>query len=187
MKFIFLFLYSFSTIATSLQTGDILLQPLSCYVCSLIEAQEKTIYSHMGVVLEVAGEMKIAEAYGQVRIVSVQEFLSKTEKGQSVLHLRPRLLFDEQLLIEKYFSLFHERAYDERFLWHNGEKYYCSEFIYKLFLSLGFKVASPKIMSFDVNYEAWERYFKGEVPMNEVGISPADFLRSPVLLLQGEL
>ena len=59
---IFLVFLSLNLGAFELKVGDVLLQPLSCWSCSLIEAQEKSIYSHMGVVIENDPEVLVAEA-----------------------------------------------------------------------------------------------------------------------------
>jgi hypothetical protein len=71
-----------------LRTGDVLLQPLNCWACSLIEAEEETIYSHIGVVLAVTPEVLIGEAFGTVRKISLAEFNKKTEAGQKLMVLR---------------------------------------------------------------------------------------------------
>jgi adenylate kinase family enzyme len=55
-----------------------LLQPLKCWACSLIEAEEETIYSHVGVVVATSPEVMVAEAFSMVRKLSLNEYNQKT-------------------------------------------------------------------------------------------------------------
>lgn len=159
------------------RSGDVLLQPLHCYLCSMIEAEENSIYSHVGVVVIDNGEVKVVEAYKSVNIVSLEEFLSKTEPGQKVLHLRSVQSLDKANLLDYYFASFHGLPYDPQFSL-DDEKIYCSELVLKLlnpFLSV--KIPTKK-MHFNQNRSAWESYFRGKIPDGKLGIAPADFLRS---------
>src|SRR5690606_32114870 len=72
-----------------LKVGDILLQPLDCWACTLIEEEENTIYSHLGVVISVS-PLRVAEAYRKVEDISLEEFLIKTQPGEKVLILRSK-------------------------------------------------------------------------------------------------
>jgi len=197
-----LLLLSLSSIAQSsptLRPGDVLLQPLKCWTCSLIEAEEETIYSHIGVVLTVVPEIVVAEAFGKVRKVSLTEFNSKTEPGQMIMVLRFRndklsevfqntpedfsKLFDEEFLGTKYDHDFRWNNFDE-----NGEqKYYCSELVSKLFQTFVGIDTPIKRMHFQKNRDYWVKYFKGNVPDNEWGNSPGDYERSELFYHAGEL
>ena len=73
-----------------LRVGDVLLQPLKCWACSLIEAEEETIYSHIGVVLALSPEIVVGEAFGKVRKLSLAAFNAKTEPGQKLTVIRFR-------------------------------------------------------------------------------------------------
>lgn len=175
-----LFLVSNLTFARSLKSGDVILQPLKCWSCNLIEQQEKSKFSHIGVVIERNNKLFVAEAYGKVRLVSVEEFLEKThpEKDSVVLELTHDHVSKEDLLktVNSYVGL----PYDREFRWNNfildQEAIYCSELVYKVFKSLvKFKNLAPKRMTFDKNPELWDRYFRGNTPRGELGISPEDF------------
>jgi len=203
IKPILLFLFFFSGLAGAqtpeLKVGDILLQPLKCWACSLIEAEEETIFSHVGIVLEVNPEIKVAEAFGKVRLVSLKEFDAKTEPGQNLAVLRFRndriqREFDRSsaLLLHYYQTEFHGRKYDHDFRWNNfdeegEEKFYCSELISKL-IKRYIQVDLPiKRMHFQTNREAWINYFRGNVPDGLWGNSPGDFERSELFYQVGEL
>ena len=159
-----------------LRPGDILLQPLSCWACSLIEGQEKTIYSHMAIVVK-TNPVLVGEAWQGVTATPLAEFLQKTEKGQQVRIIRHRTEgFDADLLLAD-FKTFEGLPYDAAFSW-SDEAQYCSELVYKLLLNYTHKLPAPKPMRFDYARKHWIKYFNGNVPDGELGISPGDFDRS---------
>lgn len=173
-----------------LKTGDILLQPLHCWACTLIEEQERTNFSHIGVYVEIANVAFVLEAWGQVKLTPLKDFLAKTEKGEKVLVKRfVNKKFDE-FDIHKEMEPLLGLSYDSSFMWDNwdekGEKIYCSELVYKLFDKFYTDLPLKK-MSFDVNRNYWERYFRGNVPDGLPGNSPGDFERSALFLEVGEL
>ncbi len=192
MVYSMLFLLWFSlltnTYAKSLQPGDIILQPLNCKLCSMIESESNSIYSHIGIVVATQkGQTVIAEAYGgRVQAVPLSEFLAKTENGQRVLVRRSKEIagfsFQKQKQFAKSFAQFFNykffgKLYDHFFSF-DDEKYYCSELVFKMlnpFLKLQLKTHP---MTFDRNREFWEMYFQGHVPEGEPGIAPADFEHS---------
>jgi len=183
----------------ALRPGDVLLQPLNCWACTLIEEEEKTRFSHIGVVIATTPEVRVAEAYGKVRAVSLSSFDSKTERGQTILVLRfrnlalqKRLLDESSRLKALYQSDFDGAEYDSAFRWNNfdasgRERLYCSELVTKLFQAFAGVEIGVKRMHFIKNREAWERFFKGQVPDGLPGNSPADFHRSKWFYEVGEL
>lgn len=197
--FILIFLIPFQVFALDLRVGDILLQPLGCWSCRLIEEQENTIYSHMGLVIQTEPEIKVAEALGSVRIISLSDFNARTEKGQRLSVRR----FKDQNLVqqiehqkEDLINLFKDHylglKYDHDFLWDNTDEngkelMYCSEMVGKL-LSDFTKISMPaKSMKFDKNRELWAQYFRGTPPDGKWGNAPADFEKSDLFYEVGEL
>jgi hypothetical protein len=189
---------SLSKAQTSLQLGDVLLQPLDCWACSLIEAEEETIYSHIGIVVS-EKPLLVAEAFGTVRVVGLNEFNQKTQKDQQIKVLRLKesiALAQLANKAEEFFGLysffFDGKKYDHYFLWNNfdqngEEKFYCSELVTKL-LEVTLGVSVPlKRMHFNKNADLWFQYFKGQVPAGEWGNSPADFERSSLFETVGVL
>lgn len=177
-----------------LKEGDILLQPLNCWSCHLIEDQEKSRFSHMAIVVKEGGELKVFEALEEVRVISLKKFKQRTSQGEKILVRRFRpgndFLPDENFYkeIRKYKGL----SYDHDFRWNNfdkkGEKIYCSELVYKIYSSLGYlNFTEAKIMEFDVNPREWDEYFNGDTPRGELGISPEDFNLSKDFENIGEL
>lgn len=200
LKLLFLICALSSSWATDfIRPGDVLLQPLDCSVCNLIEAEEETIFSHIGVVLSVTPVVVVAEAFGKVRSVSLGQFLAKTQKGQKVRVIRSRfpalkesLWVREAELVNYFQTHFDQLMYDSEFLWFNvdskkREKLYCSELVAKL-LGAFLKLEMPlKRMHFDKNPEGWFKFFNGQVPTGEWGNSPGDFERSLDFEYLGEL
>jgi len=194
-----LFVLPLRVFALDLKVGDVLLQPLSCWSCSLIEAQERSIYSHMGIIIETEPRLLVAEALGTVRIISFNEFNARTEKGQrlSVRRLRDssavQYLQQNKIAFKKYFRNFYEGLqYDEEFLWNNYdedgfEKLYCSEMVTKLLRGFMGVEVSTKIMKYDINRDEWIAYFRGLPPDGKVGNSPTSFEVSPLYYEVGEL
>ena len=182
-----------------LQTGDLLLQPMHCWACGLIEAEEETIYSHIGMAFVADNEVYVAEAFGKVHKIPFSEFNKKTQKDQKIKVLRFRneelqgeFLRRNNELVELYKKDFDGLQYDSQFLWNNfdsngNEKLYCSEFISK-FLQASFQLETPiKRMHFEKNREAWIKFFKGNVPDNMWGNSPADYDNSDLFYEVGEI
>ena len=180
---------AFAMDATELKSGDLILQSNPCFVCQLIEAEENSIYSHIGVVITPdLGEPQVLEAWGITQNTPLSVFLSRRKKSTQSLILRPQ----EQLklasassidLMNRFTSYFAGKSYDPDFLWNNrdenGETLYCSEFVAKFINPLIGNNLRPKAMHFEKNREAWFHYFRGNPPDGLPGMSPGDFERSP--------
>ena len=182
-----------------LEPGDVLLQPLQCWSCTLIEEEESTIYSHVGMVISTSPEVLVAEALGTVRTLPLQAFQQRTEPGQKIRVLRLRnealkkqLRSQQDQFLTLYFSDYDGLPYDHAFLWENRtptgeEPLYCSEFVAKIYERFLGLALPPKRMHFDRNPELWRRYFKGNPPAGEWGLSPGDLERSTLFETAGEL
>ena len=181
--FILLITFSFTSWSLELKVGDILLQPLHCYACNLIEAQTQSEYSHIGVVIKKEeGNVFVAEAFGKVKVVSFKKFNQKTQKGLMVEVLRPRYVNHE--IYTTYLNYFDSKPYDSNFLW-SDEKIYCSELVQKLFVKLSMTAPKEKPMTFDINRELWDKFFRGNTPEGHLGISPVDFKNSNLYIELG--
>jgi hypothetical protein len=182
-----------------IQSGDVILQPMDCWACGLIEAEEETIYSHIGIAFRVGDKIEVAEAFGKVRKITLDEFNKKTQKDQKLKIIRFRNEQIQQDFLRRNLELqvlfeteFNGLTYDAQFLWNNfdsngNEKLYCSEFISK-FLQASFGLETPiKRMHFEKNRDSWIKFFKGNVPDNQWGNSPGDYERSELFYEVGEL
>lgn len=179
-----------------MKTGDILLQSNPCYLCGLIEAEEKSAYSHMGIVVLNNGTWTVLESLGNVRTSTLDEFLALRKKETHTLVLRinsglTKNNLTSNALMERFALNFAGLSYDPQFLWNNndtkGEKLYCSEFVAKFLQPFLIETIPTKPMHFDVNREFWVNYFHGNPPDGAPGISPGDFERSPLFHQVGKL
>ena len=141
----------------------------------------------------------VAEARGKVRMLSLQEFNSTTEKGQKISVLRlqhpgavEELQKKKTAFVALFKSEFESLKYDHDFLWDNfdtngTQKLYCSELVAKLLQA--FMGIDPiiKRMHFSKNPEQWAKYFKGPPPVGKWGNTPADYERSDLFYQVGEL
>lgn len=192
-------LVTFSVKASvELKVGDILLQPLDCWSCDLIEDEEQTIYSHMGIVLSV-NPLLVADSRRKVEKQTLAEFDAITEEGLKIRVLRfqnekitDHLEKNADAFYHLFVSEFEGLPYDHEFLWNNlsedgGQKLYCSEMVAKFLQAFLGLDPIVKRMHFSRNFELWQRYFKGNVPVGEWGNSPADFERSELFYVVGDL
>lgn len=199
LLFILLGLLSFNSYGFDLKVGDILLQPRDCWSCSLIEAQEDTIYSHMGMVIQVTPTLKVIDALGIVKVSDYAAFNSGTQKDQKISVRRFRneravafIQKNEAEFVQYYMDNFNGLKYDHDFIWNNfdengNEKLYCSEMITKL-LSGFLRIELPmKRMKFDINRDQWIKYFHGDPPDGKWGNAPASFETSELFYEVGEL
>ena len=194
----FILLFPLHLLAFEIKVGDVLLQPRDCWSCSLIEEQENSIYSHMGMVIQVSPLMVI-DALGTVKIQSFEAFNAGTEKNQKIAVLRLRrsdaveyLQTNRLEFMAYYLNYFDGLKYDHDFLWNNldengEEKLYCSEMVTKLLQGfMGIEVGTRR-MKFDRNRDQWIRYFRGNPPDGKIGNSPAVFEHSELFYVVGEL
>lgn len=198
MKFVlFLLVLPFWTWGQNieLKVGDILLQPLSCWSCQLIEAEENTKYAHSGLVVSTT-PLLIAESISMVHAIPFDLFNARTKKGEKLKVLRLK----EFRYQKKFENGFYERflrdfkglKFDAAYLWDNvdsngRELLYCSEFISKI-LEAHLNISMPiKRMEFVHNRKHWLEYFNGAIPDGEWGNSPGDFEKSELFFTLGHL
>ena len=188
MKFLFTLLFFNTSLWAHFKVGDVILQPRRCYLCSLIEQHENSIYSHMSLVVKVDDEVWVADSLTQVRIQKLSEFMGQGDlsRPHKVLRLKEVLRGDLMTSVIPLLGA----DYDHEFRWDNlgrdgREALYCSEFVAKaLNVHIDNKI-STKIMNYDVNRELWERYFGGDTPDGLPGNSPGDFEKSPLFYQVG--
>lgn len=173
--------------AFEIQEGDILLQPLHCRVCTLIEEQNNSPYSHIGIVIKEGEELKVFEAWQKVEFVSLEKYLAKTEKGLKIKVVRHKFLNHSELKnLSTLAKLYDGLPYDRNYRW-GDEAIYCSELVYKLLQDLTAYLPPLQIMPFDINPLEWDRHFRGDTPRGELGIAPSHFDNELYFKTIGEL
>ncbi|MEI8347330.1 MAG: YiiX/YebB-like N1pC/P60 family cysteine hydrolase [Pseudomonadota bacterium] len=182
------------------RTGDLILLPLNCILCHMIESETDSPFSHVGMVWQDPQSQRlfVFESWGTVRQVPLADFLARRERGREAAVYRFKELAElytqaPDRFIQFQIELgqkFHRDCaglfYDAQFLWDNRdsmgrEKLYCSELATKLiqpFLRIPFP-ARP--MTYQKNAVFWNEYFKGQIPEGLPGVAPGDFARSQLL------
>ena len=188
----------------NLETGDILFQDLDCgALCDAIEnatlGKNNERFSHIAIVVIENDDVFVIEAYDGVSKIKLSDFLKRDlkpdEKSRVVVG---RLKIPYTKLIPNAIKEAEKRIglpYDDEFKLNNN-KYYCSEFIYDIFLNNSktsiFKV---KPMTF-VNQvtgktdKAWVAYFENQgipIPEGELGCNPIDYYESDKVIILGAL
>lgn len=177
-----------------LKTGDIVLLPLHCWVCSLIELEHETLFSHAGIIYRESQDSEpwVLESWGKTKKTLLSEFLARKQKGQSESYIRnkeisllgPKKSIEFQSkLIKDFEEKFEHLEYDRDFLWDNKdengrEKLYCTEFITKILNPFLTQKIETYPMTFQKNRYYWDRYFNGKTPEGLKGNAPAHLERS---------
>lgn len=177
-----------------LQTGDVILLPLRCQLCSLIESETNSPYSHSGIVYrDPQGEFFIWQALKNVHQLPLKNFMAMKDPTRSALVLRAKeLAVDAQSMKNLFEQNFLGAKFDYQDLWDNRdaegrELYYCSEFVAKFLNSFLPQPIEGKAMNFDKNLSLWEKVYQGKVPQGEYGISPQGLAESPELTVMGTI
>ena len=176
------------TQVSDLKTGNLLLIPLNCGLCHLIEGEERTPYSHAGLVVQSGSKIEILEAWEKVQRVPVDSFLNRMPKGESALVLSLPIRISTKKLNQLFKKQFENAPYDSYFLWNNrdpntGQEFlYCTEFIYKILRKFTRNLPQPKPMHYEYKRQEWLRYFyklnpPTSPPDQLPGLSPGDFER----------
>ncbi len=188
----------------TLQTGDLLFQDLDCGdLCDAIEnatlGKNGERFSHIGIVLKEGNKTFVIEAYDGVTKTPIDDFLKRDlkadEKSRVVVgrlkeayqHYIPNAIVEAK----KRLGL----PYDNEFKL-NNDKYYCSEFIYDIFLNpTNTPIFNVQPMTF-VNQKTgetdavWKTYFKEQgipIPEGELGCNPIDYYESDKIVVLGSL
>lgn len=183
--------------AASLRTGDVILQPLNCNACWLIEKEEGGPYSHMGMVISNSGRQYVVESIVGVNILPLEKFIKRPTLKRKHLVIRNHeinKLYEDEVgfkkweneLFLRFMMKFYKTPYDNEFDWDN-DKLYCSEMVTKLLNPYLEEKIGTKKMHFNQNREHWEKYFEGNIPDGKPGNSPMDFYRSELFEVIGEL
>ena len=193
-KFILFTLFSFLSFnfarAFDLKAGDVLLISFNCYECRVIESETNSKFSHSGVIIKnELNQIQVGQSLGFVALYPLDQFLKNKTPGTNVSVYRPNefqnLNISERNLLEKkmlsiFNSNFKGAPFDSLYLWNNydeigRELLYCSEFIAKFLDHFLSEATIPYPLTYQKNEAYWLQYFNGEIPVGELGNSPASF------------
>lgn len=166
------------------QEGDILLQHIPSYLCSVIADVTNSQYSHCGIVVFKRGSPYVLEAIGPVRYTSIKQWINRGFQGRFT-QLRPKNLSSQQIKIviqeaEKFLG----RPYDIQYQL-DEEKIYCSELVYKAFLR-GCNIEIGEIEKLgSLNWEPHEDFIRyitgGEIPLERKMVTPESLIKNTQL------
>lgn len=172
------------------QTGDIIFQTSDNKTNKAIELATHSQFSHVGVIFEYQGDLRVLEATQPVSITPLAKFIKRGSGGQyEVLRLKEAddILTDEQKaeLINKG-KTWVGKKYDFVFSW-NDEELYCSELVYKLYDTiLDIQLTEPKpLKSFDLSHPLVQQQLKikygDSIPYDDDMVSPQQLYESELL------
>lgn len=168
-----------------LKVGDVVLISLNCMQCRYIESETGAPFSHSGIVLQTKPEVLVAQALGSVHVTSLEKFLKPITPKSLVAVVRSNEFRNTNFanrLVKNYYDQFEGLPFDGQYLWDNvdelgREKIYCSELILKLLNTVLTKPLAPEILVYQKHFDYWSKVFRGNVPLNEWGNSPASLYR----------
>lgn len=191
MKFILIFLILANYIlSVDLKEGDILFQETGGEQGKAIKLATKSRYTHVGVVLNYAGELLVLEAVGPVKKTKLKDFIGR---GINKHYVIKRLKNAEDKLTDDNITKLKEEGdkyiglpYDIYFGWQN-DRIYCTELVWKMYkevlrIELGRleKLKDFDLSSFAVRLLMFKRYGL-KIPYNEPVIAPSTMFDSKEL------
>ena len=174
-----------------LRPGDVIMVPLNCWVCRLIEAEIGRPFSHSALVLGVSdqGEVFLAEALGEVRVIELSRWAKFLRGDAPWVVVRPEFknfyqeLSDENLS-QYFFNVFYQKfkdlSFDPTYTWDSFDQagnrtLYCSEFIYHFLSPYLLFPLELGVASYQRHIDLWLQYFGGEIPDLGPGVNPGAF------------
>ena len=183
---------SFALTINDLQVGDVTLLSLNCIECRMIESETNSLFSHSGVVVrDESGRLRIAQSLGKLDHFSIAEFTKNITPKTFVHVYRPRefknltkeqVIALEKSMLDVFNETYKHAPFDSAFSWNNfdnqgRELLYCSEFIAKFLDHFLFMKTQPLPITYTKHADYWLKYFKGKIPLGELGNSPGSFTR----------
>lgn len=166
------------------QFGDMILQPMEGKMASLIEDEENSFFSHVGIILKIEnGQVWIAEAYTSsgVSLIPLRKFMDKNDPLRPAVVIRhiasSKIMSHQEEILERFIKEYQGKNYNYKFNWDEKDSLYCSQMITLLlnpYLNEKEKIKT-KSMTFSKNWEEWKNVLKQDPPTGKRGNSPGDF------------
>jgi len=178
-----------------LQEGDILFHQSKSSQSRAIAMATKSRYTHMGMLIEVDGDLVVLEAVQPVSLTSVSAWVARGEDDHVVVKrlsgAQETLTPDAKEQLRQLGLEFVGRPYDLQFGW-SDDRIYCSELVYKVYeRSVGVQIGDlAELGSFDLSHaevrSKLEERYGDAVPLDEPVISPQQMFDSHLLVTVGE-
>jgi len=162
--------------------GDIMLQHIPSYLCSVIADVTNSRYSHCGLITYKHGELCVLEAIGPVKYTPVKEWINRGAYGRFT-QLRPKInsramIANAIIEAEKHLGKPYDIQYEM-----GDDKIYCSELVYKSYLqACNIKIGKIQTLG-SLNWRPNEKFIRyitgGKLPLNRRMVTPVALERSP--------
>jgi len=173
-----------------IRNGDLIFQTSLSGQSKAIQLATKSKYSHCGIIYKEGDEFYVYEAVQPVKQTSLDKWIARGKGGKYVIK---RLINADQVLTPSTLAKmkvvgagFEGKNYDLTFEW-SDDKMYCSELIWKIYQrATGIEIGKlEKLSDFDLTDKAVRQKMKerygGNIPMDEIVISPAAIFESELL------
>lgn len=177
---------------SQLKVGDLVFQSSKSGQSYAIQLATRSKYSHVGMVIMDAGELKVIEAVQPVKITPLNNWISHGDGHQywvkRVKHADSLLTDSVIMLIDSVSRSYLGKNYDLYFGW-SDERIYCSELVWKTYKNaLNLELGNLRTLdSFDLSHPLVRQKLKerygDNIPLKEKVISPGDMFESDKLEL----
>ncbi|MEM1418047.1 MAG: YiiX/YebB-like N1pC/P60 family cysteine hydrolase [Myxococcota bacterium] len=160
-----------ATWGVTLRHGDLVFQDLDCGLrCALIRRVTRSRYSHVGVVVDAAGERVVWEALHDVAPVPLSEWVGRG-RGRRVAAYRPDHVPPD---LRARLAAMAGRPYDGDYQWDDA-RIYCSELVAKAWDVV---LAEPHAVDLGSDAARIAAMTGGRLTSRTLLVSPADLVRS---------
>jgi len=186
---VFLILFALATALAGtlpdVQVGDIVFQESTSSQSAQIQAATNSRYSHVAIVVSVAGHPVVLEAVQPVKLTPLSEWVDRGVDDHIAVRRPAVPLTDAQRGAIATMGLpWLGRNYDARFRW-DDDRLYCSELVYKLYeQATGIEVGSKRaVAEFHVDSpNMLAALEKRGIALDQLVVSPADILNDSDLI-----
>lgn len=176
---------------SALREGDILFQVSRSRQSEAVQLATHSKWSHMGMLVQDHGELKVLEAVRPVKLTPVAAWVARGKGGEAVVErlkdaesvLTPSALDRMRAVGRRFLG----RDYDLAFDW-DDRRLYCSELVWKVYDRGAGIPLSPlrRLGDFDLSAPAVrqvvKRRYGAHPPLREPAVSPQDIFESPRLV-----
>lgn len=184
-----IFFLAFKPNEPTYKDGDVIFQATSGDIGKAIQIASHSKYNHCGMLFFENNTWMVYEAVQPVSKITLKDF-NKRGKGE-VYRLKKAstlLTTDAVTKLKTTYASFHNKNYDEKYLWSDSE-IYCSELVYKLYKNaLNIELCKlKKLGDYDLSNslvkEKLNEKYNGKIPLQETIVSPGDIANSALLEL----
>ena len=169
----------------TLNEGDIIFQTTQNSQTKLIKELTHSDITHCGLVYKKDGKFHVIHAGSPVGSMTFETWISKGVGGKyKVIRLKNPISPSDKKKMFDFAKAQIGKPYDRKFEWSNANMY-CSEFVWKVFNSVGITLCEPKKFSdYDLDnreaQHAIKSRYTGDVNFDEKVVTPVDLLKSPL-------